>query len=270
VKKDLISKQIIKTLLKDISKYFLNEDIKTDNIIFLDKELNRVEKREADIVANIDNEYILHLEIQNNNDKNMIYRMLRYYVDIRQISKLPIKQYVLYIGKEKANFQTEIFEEALNFRYNFIDIHTIDCEVLLNQNTPEALVLAILCDFKGKNPKDVVKYIIDSLYKYTKNSSSYKNYIMMLETLSSNRNLKEVVKEIEMLRTTTLQDLPSWEIGLEMGIEKGIEQGIEKGIEKGKLESAIVMIKDFNISPEDVAKKINIPLELLLNKLNEK
>ena len=262
MKKDLISKQIIKTLLKDISKYFLNEDIKTDSIIFLD------------IVANIDNEYILHLEIQNNNDKNMIYRMLRYYVDIRQISKLPIKQYVLYIGKEKANFQTEIFEEDLNFRYNFIDIHTIDCEVLLNQNTPEALVLAILCDFKGKNPKDVVKYIIDSLYKYTKNSFSYKNYIMMLETLSSNRNLKEVVKEIEMLRTTTLQDLPSWEIGLEMGIEKGIEQGIEKGIEqgieKGKLESAIVMIKDFNISPEDVAKKINIPLELLLNKLNEK
>ncbi|PIF04335.1 MAG: transposase [Arcobacter sp.] len=51
--------------------------------------------------------------------------------------------------------------------------------------------------------------------------------------------------------------------GLEKGIEQGIEQGIEKGIEKGKLESAYVMIKDFNLSVEDVASKMEISVETL-------
>ena len=54
MKKDIVSKRIIKKLLKEIAKYFLNNPIETDNIVFLDKELQRVEKREADIVASID------------------------------------------------------------------------------------------------------------------------------------------------------------------------------------------------------------------------
>ena len=49
---------------------------------FVDKELQTIEKREADIVAlcKIDGiKSILHIEIQNSNDKTMPGRMLRYY-----------------------------------------------------------------------------------------------------------------------------------------------------------------------------------------------
>jgi len=229
MRKDLISKDIIKSLLEDIAKYFLNIDIKDKKIRFLDKEFGRIEKREADIVANINDEYILHLEIQNANDKKMSKRMLRYYTDILEITDLPINQYVVYIGKNKANFETKLERDLLNYSYNFVDIHTIDCEVLLSQDSPEALVLAILCDFKNKNPKDIVQYIINKLYEYANDdSNNYRKYIMMLEVLSENRNLKEIVKESEMLRTVTYQDLPSWEIGFEQGITQGIAQGSKK------------------------------------------
>jgi len=181
-RKDLISKDILKELLKDIAKYFLNLEI--NNITFLDKELERIEKREADIVANVDDKFILHLEIQNSNDKTMANRMLRYYTDILKITNLPIKQYLIYIGKEKPKFELKIDRDLIKYSYNFIDIKDIDCEVLLNQNSPEALVLAILCDFKDKKPKDVIKYIIDRLRDYTdENLNQYRKYIMMLETL---------------------------------------------------------------------------------------
>jgi len=78
MKKDITTKDTIKTITQDISKYILNLDVK--NIEFIDKELQRVEKREADIVAKceIDNiNSILHIEIQNSNDKTMSSRMLR-------------------------------------------------------------------------------------------------------------------------------------------------------------------------------------------------
>jgi predicted transposase/invertase (TIGR01784 family) len=271
-KKDLISKEIIQTLLKDIAKYFLNIEI-TGEITFLDKELKRIEKREADIVANINDEYVLHLEIQNSNDSSMDKRMLRYYSDILEITNLPIRQYVIYIGKHKPNFKTQIKKDLIDFRYNFIDVKNIDCELLLNENSPDALVLAILCDFKDKNPDDIISFILDKLEQYTKdNLNEYRKYMLMLETLSENRNLNKKIKEIEMLRTTTYQDLPSYEIGFEKGIIKGLEEGIERGIEKGfekgiekgifeERKKTIYILKNLGLDDEEIAKQLNIKKE---------
>jgi len=78
--KDEISKEIIKSIVKDIAKYILKVDI--NKLEFLDNEKQRVETRRADVVAIVDDSFILHLEIQNNNDKSMPFRMLRYWLDI--------------------------------------------------------------------------------------------------------------------------------------------------------------------------------------------
>ena len=261
-KKDLISKEIIQALLKDIAKYFLNIEIK-GKITFLDKELKRIEKREADIVANIDNKYILHIEIQNSNDYSMPKRMLRYYTDILEISDLPIKQYVIYIGKSKSYFKTTIKRDLIDFRYNFIDIKTIDCEILLNENSPDALVLAILCDFKDKKPDDIISFILDKLKQYTKDDlNEYRKYMLMLETLSENRDLNKKIKEIEMLRTTTYQDLPSYEIGFEQGIEKGIEKGLQKGIQEER-KKTIYILKEVGLDDRVISEKLGISLDEL-------
>ena len=142
MKKDITTKDTIKTITQDISKYILNLDVK--NIEFIDKELQRVEKREADIVAKckIDNiNSILHIEIQNSNDKTMSSRMLRYYTDIKlKYNNLPIHQYLIYIGKPKLSMKENIDELNLNFRYNIIDMHQIDCQEFIKLDTPEALV----------------------------------------------------------------------------------------------------------------------------------
>ena len=151
--KDIISKQAILAITEDIAHYLLNIDIK--EVEFVDKELKRIEKREADIVAKckINNQtQILHLEIQNNNDNTMPRRMLRYYTDIKtQFKNLNINQYLIYIGKAKLNMTNTITEPNLTYHYNIVDMHDIDCESLIKLDTPDALVLSILCDFKGKN-----------------------------------------------------------------------------------------------------------------------
>ncbi len=267
MKKDLVSKEIIKEILKDIAKYFLNLEI-NDNITFLDKELKRIEKREADIVANINDEFILHLEIQNSNDKNMPIRMARYYLDILSITDLPIKQYVIYIGKHKPNFQIELNRDLFSYKYNFIDVKTIDCDLLLKQNSPDALVLAILCDFKDKNPKDVIQYIINNLRNHTE-GNEYKKYVLMLETLSSNRDLEKTVKEVEMLRTTTYQDLPSWQIGLEMGQKEGFERGEQYGQKEGIIKGKILAMYELGLDIDTISKKVNKSKEEILKVIKE-
>jgi len=57
MKKDIISKELIKKIIVEIAKYFLKLDIKDKEIKFLDKEFKRVEKREADIVVKVKDEF---------------------------------------------------------------------------------------------------------------------------------------------------------------------------------------------------------------------
>jgi len=245
LKKDIISKDVLITLIKDISKHILHLGVEISSIELISSENNRIEQRRADVVAKINDKFILHLEIQNGNDKNMHLRMLRYFLDIKTLTELPIKQYVVYIGKPKLSMKDSLIEENIRYKYNIIDMKEIDCEILLKKDTPDALVLAILCDFKDKKPKDVVKYIIDRLLYHTKsNPNEYRKYLLMLEELSTNRDLKEVVKEQEMLSELNYEKYPSYEIGLEKGLEKGIEKGMEKGIEKG-LEKGVIEGKKF-------------------------
>ena len=79
-----------------------------------------------------------------------------------------------------------------------------------------------------------------------------------------------------MLRTTTYQDLPSYEIGFEKGIIKGLEEGIERGIEKGfekgiekglekgifeERKKTIYILKNLGLDDEEIAKQLNIKKE---------
>ncbi len=267
MKKDITTKEAITAITEDIAYYLLNLTI-TD-VEFIDKELKRVEKREADIVARcmIDGiEQILHLEIQNNNDATMPRRMLRYYSDIKmKFEKLKVKQYIIYIGKAKLSMSETIKDENINYNYTIIDMHTIDCEELIKLDTPDALVLSILCDFKGKDELEILLHITKRLAELTQDDEhKLGKYMLMLETLSDNRDLKTKLKEAEeMLRDIRYENLPSYEIGMERGMERGISQGISRGISQGIIKTAIIMIKEFNLSIEQVATKLNISLDEL-------
>ena len=268
MKKDITTKDTVKTIAEDIARYILKLDI--SDIEFVDKELQRVEKREADIVAkcNINgNLEILHIEIQNNNDSKMPLRMMRYYSDIKTIyPKLPIRQYLIYIGKDKCYIKRCIKDTNIEFCYNLIDMHTIDCERFLQMDTPDALVLSILCDFKGKDEKEVIKYIISRLKELTgENEHNLEKYMIILDTLSTNRNLQDMVKEVQkMLRNTKLEDLPTYQLMLERGIEKGIE----KGREEERFRSMSIMVNKFGLPVEQVAKEFGVSVQKLKDYLN--
>ena len=167
----------------------------------------------------------------------------------------------------------KIEDENISFKYNLIDMHTIDCEKLIQMDTPDSLVLSILCDFKGKDELEVLKYIVTRLTQLSKDDThKFGKYMLMLETLSDNRDLKEKLKEVDkMLRKINYENLPSYELGIEQGIadglakgfSQGISQGISQGVLQGQLETASMMIKEFNIPVDKIAQKLNISVDTI-------
>ena len=67
--KDIITKDILKQIARDLSKYILNIPIQ-DEIELIEKEFTRVEKRDADLLFKNGNA-VIHIEIQNNNHPKM-------------------------------------------------------------------------------------------------------------------------------------------------------------------------------------------------------
>ena len=187
-KKDIVSKQVIKHLTVDLAHYLLHLDIDPEHFELLPTEQQRVEDRRADLVARVierggGQDFILHIEIQNNNQAQMPLRMLRYYTDIRLgYPQYELRQYLVYIGKPALTMAAGIDEPMQQYRYQLIDMHNVDCDTLLDQDDPNALVLAILCDFKGKPPQQVVNYILSRLRSLAgDDEKGFRQYLDMLD-----------------------------------------------------------------------------------------
>jgi len=223
--KDIISKRLLKRLAVDMARILLGLDIDEADVV--ETQYQRVEDRRADLVVKArtgDNHYLLHIEIQNHNEAIMPWRMLRYRTDIRLGHPiLPIRQYLLYIGKKSLGMAAGINETELSYRYQVIDMHGVDAEALLRQDTPEALVIAILADFRGQPERVMVHRILRRLAELTvDNQAAFRDYLLMLEVLSSNRDLKTLIQQEEaMLSQVKYSDLPSYGLGMQQGIQQG-------------------------------------------------
>ncbi len=259
--KDIITKDILKNIAKELSRYILKIDI-SDDIELIDKEFTRVEKREADLLFRNRDE-IIHIEIQNQNHNDMPKRMLRYYSDILfEYEKYPIKQYLIYIGKAKCSMQAKIKRDKILYSYDIIDMKQIPCEEFLASSDPAAVALSILCDFEGKDKQLVVNTILKRLQELSEDELSFRSKLKMVEILSTNRDLEEQVKKGEEMLRVDIEKMPSFTIGLERGLEKGLQTGMQKGITLGKKEA------QKNIAKSMLEKNLAIELIAELTKLS--
>ena len=258
--KDIVSKEIIKEIGRDISMHILGIDIQGE-VTLVDKEWTRVEKRDSDIVFQ-NNNRIIHIEIQNSNHGNMELRMLRYYSDILfEYKECEVEQYLIYIGKDRCSMKNEIRRDEISYSYGIIDMKDIACEELLYHNHPSAVALSILCDFEDKDKQMVVNTILKRLKALTKGDElEYKNYLKKVNVLSENRDLQnEVEKGVEML-SVNIEKTPFYRIGVKDGIQTGIQKGIQEGIENGVKKVALGMLK-LNLDMEIIQKSTGLSLE---------
>nr|VFK41055.1 MAG: Predicted transposase YdaD [Candidatus Kentron sp. SD]VFK46814.1 MAG: Predicted transposase YdaD [Candidatus Kentron sp. SD] len=241
--KDIVSKKIIGKLAAHLAIHLLDLPIDPDFQEAMGTEHQRIEDRRADLVVKLrdpDGEpFLLHIEIQNNNDDRMPARMMRYLTDVLlAYPGLPVRQYLIYIGAEKLNMSGGFEGPDFHYRYGLVDMRALGCEYLVKKDTPEALVLSILCDFGDRDPQEVVDYIYTRLQELLgDNLKRLRECIDMLHILSANRDLDKQIEETEkMLTRIDMTRIPSYRIGMEKGMERGRLEGIEKGMETGRLE----------------------------------
>ena len=273
--KDIIGKDILKQFTVDFANILFHLDIDPDpeHLELLETEEQRIEDRRADFLARAHyrksgEPFLLHIELQNDNHPRMALRMLRYYTDIQfQWPTEPVRQFVIYLGKAPLKMTNIIRQADWSYRYILFDIRQLDCQSLIDQGTPDALVMAILCDFQDEPAQNVVNFIVKRLKELTGDDEKrFRRYFDMLEVLSTNRDLKNELKEAEkMLTEIDRTQMPSYELGLEKGIEKGREEGIEKGIERGLRAGKLAVAQNLldRLSDEEIVEITGLEMEAI-------
>ena len=163
---DISFKNIMSGLEGDFTDFFLGFKIKKSSEA-LNLELTNIEEKIADFVCKItdleDKDFILHIEFQTTNNKEMHFRMLRYLIELHKLHNLPIIQLVLYFGKNKLNMQDnikfEIYDTKIVYQYKLIDINELDYKDFINSDNPNLVLLSILCNLENKNKREVIKKI---------------------------------------------------------------------------------------------------------------
>ena len=264
--KDLISKQLLQRILIGFGNRLFDLNIVEAEL--LSNEQARIESRRADLVARVKEgdgkSYILHVEIQNDNQRDMPLRMMCYYSDIALAhAGETIVQHLLYIGKSPMTMSDHVRGEDWLYRYKVLDMRDQDSEHFLNSDNPDALVLAILCDPKSLEPNALVAHIIKELRRlHGDKLDNLRDSLKMLDVLSGNRGLQDVVEETinmyideEKLGIYQAVKKRSEARGIKKGEARGIKKGEARGIKKGEAQGLKKMVLRLlaKLPPEQVA-----------------
>jgi hypothetical protein len=156
-------------------------------------------------------------------DEDLRWRNLLHYGLFYQITKLPLRQIVIYGGTVSPKKITENILElsGLRLAYEVIVLKDIPKETFIHSDIPEEVILAILCDYGTDKPESVVRIILQNLKKILRNSEKIRKYHKQLLVLSRLRKVELIaLKEIEAMNIH--YDIETDGLYLQ-GVEKGIE-----------------------------------------------
>ena len=112
--------------------------------------------------------------------------------------RLPIYQYVIFLGKGRPKMETHLRDIGLTFEYNLLAINSVDYKIFLKSNRPEEIVLSVLANFDKETPENALKHIISRLEETTEGDLALKRYFKQLRILAQLRKLEQKLKNIVM------------------------------------------------------------------------
>jgi len=220
----------------------------------LPDDIQHTKERKPDVLKKVIDKngetFVLHVEFQVKDEKEMVFRMAEYYIMLLRQYQLPVLQYVIYIGATDPIMSDHISSKQMDYKYQLIALSAVDYKLLLRSDKPEEKMLAILADFGGGDPKRIIENIVNQIIATSKGNFSKLRHIQQLRILAQLRNLAP--------ESLSIMDSIANYISEEKDIlyRRGEKEGMEKGIEKGRQEEKEILVKNLLLNTDFTIGKI--------------
>ena len=145
--------------------------------------------------------FVLQIEFQVKNDWGMVYRMAEYSVMLLRKYRLPVKQYVIYLGEKKVTMPTAFHEAQHMFSYNLIALSEVGYQLFLKSDNPEVKMLAILGNLtEGEGQEVVIRDIVERVQTHAKGDFAASRYFKQLRIFVQLRS--SIVHQFEKVMET--------------------------------------------------------------------
>ncbi len=172
---------------------------------------------------------------------------------MRRKYQLPVRQFVVYLGQKPSKMQAQLAPEEVFTGFTLQSLRDYDYQTLLSSDVPEEIILAVLSNFKGKKPAEVLKGILGKLKAISGEEITLRKYIRQLSILARLRNLtKETQKQVTDMGL--LYDITK-DYLYQQGVEQGQQEMQEKTID------IIQLLQDGTLTTEKVAELTGVSVE---------
>ena len=190
---------------------------------------------------------ILHLEFQTSDEEGMVYRMQEYYGLLRRKYRLPVRQFVIYLGRKPSRMQTMLPAEDIFTGFGLTSLHEQPYATLLSSGIPEEVILAVLADFEGRDPEDVLQAIIGKLCEISGQEITLRKYIRQLSVLARLRNLSQQTKN-QIAKMAFTYDITQDAFYVE-------------GLQSKERQFIVRMLRDKTLTVEKIAAIAEVPVD---------
>ena len=230
----------------------------------LPDDIQHTKERKPDVLKQITDKngqtFVLHLEFQRTDEKEMPWRMAEYYIMLSRRHKLPVVQYVIYMGEGIPRMADHIRSNRMQFEYTLISLSSIDYQLLLNADNPGEKMLAILGDLGKNDFGQVFETIANQIVATSEGEFAALRHLQQLRILAQ-------------LRTFEPENTAIMESILPLMIEKRKTDflyliGEREGREEGREEERALLIKrlllDTDLAVSKIADLVDVPEDFVL------
>lgn len=235
----------------------------------LPDDIQHTKERKPDVLKKVTdsqgNTFVLQVEFQVADESEMIYRMAEYSVMLERKYKIPIEQYVIYLGTGKPQMPTQLNRKRMTFDFPLILFTDLDYNLFLQSTRPEEVVLGVLANFKGDSPERALEQIVQRIEETASGDFSLKRYFKQLRVLAQLRNLGENLKDIAMDSIAKFVSVEK-----DAAYMVGLDKGEEKGEQKAEIRFVKNLLTKMSLTVEQIADIAGVSIEFVKNVQQEK
>jgi predicted transposase YdaD len=247
---DKIFKENIEAVILSIMQNILK--ITAASMEELPDDIQHTKERKPDILKKVidtkGDTFVLQIEFQVKDEPEMVYRMAEYFIMLERKYKLPVKQFVIFLGSGKSTMPMQLDREMLKFKFPLVVFSELDYHIFLNSDKPEEIILGILANFEGEDPDMALRQIINRVKETTKGELSLNRYFNQLRVLAQLRNLE--------LNLKIAMDSIAEYIKEERDVLflRGLDKGEEAAREREQTKFVTNLIQKLDLSFEQIAE----------------
>jgi len=199
---------------------------------WLNVELPQTQMRRIDLLAELANGELFHMELQTRNDARIGWRLLDYRLRIEEALGQEPEQIVLYIGWEQMRMPAVLERPRLRFEYTVMDIRDLDAGDFAGSSRIEDRILGIL--FGRGDAKPMALQVLHEISRM-EHPERGAALAKLMVTLGLRRLHDDILLEVQ--RMPLLSDILDNPF-LKDWFEKGEAKGRTKGHTEGRADEA--------------------------------